>query len=292
MPVRPAVNHRLFHVSRLASAELAGTIVEMLELYHNNISVCAQKVRVVLAEKGLDWVGHHLDLIAGDHTAPDYLAINPKGLVPTLVDDGKVVMESTVICEYLDDAFPDPPLRPADPYSRSLMRRWAKLPDDGIHVACGSLSFAGIFAHQLRSGFDAAGLERRLDNMPDPARAARQRQIMANGFDVPFVRDAIMAHVRMLGDMEAGLDLGPWLAGAAYSLAEACIAPYVERLDRLGLAALWDDLPGVAAWFDRVRARPSFAAAFTTFPPTDYDDLLRDRGESVWPEVERVLAAG
>ncbi len=263
----------------------------MLELYHNNISVCAQKVRVVLAEKGLDWVDRHLDLIAGDHNDPSYLAINPKGLVPTLVDDGRVVMESTVICEYLDDAFPDPPLRPADPYSRSLMRRWAKVPDDGIHVACGTLSFAAIFASQLRAGFDTVGLERRLDSMPDPARAARQRQIMEHGFDVPFVRDAIMAQVRMLGDMEAGLDRA-WLAGTTFSLAEACIAPYVERLDRLGLAALWDGLPGVAAWFDRVRARASFAAAFTSYPPTDYDDLLRDRGDSVWPEVERVLAAG
>ncbi len=264
----------------------------MLELYHNNISVCAQKARVVLAEKGLDWVDRHLDLIAGDHNDPGYLAINPKGLVPTLVDDGKVVMESTVICEYLDDAFPDPPLRPTDPYSRSLMRRWAKVPDDGIHVSCGSLSFAGIFANQLRAGFDAAGVERRVSAMPDPARAARQRQIIEHGFDVPFVRDAIMAHVRMLGDMETGLDSGPWLAGAAFSLAEACITPYIERLDRLGLAPLWGDLPNVAAWFDRVRARASFAAAFTSFPPTDYDDLLRDRGETVWPEVERVLATG
>ena len=203
-----------------------------------------------------------------------------------------MVPESTVICEYLDDAFPDPPLRPADPYGRSLMRRWTKVPDDGIHVACGSLSFAGAFARQLQTDFDADALERRMDAMPDPARAARQRQIMEHGFDVPFVRDAVRAHARMLRDMEAGLEGGPWLAGETFSLAEACITPYMERLDRLGLAPMWDGLPGVAAWFDRVRARPSFAAAFTSFPPSDYDDLLRDRGETVWPEVQKVLAAG
>ena len=263
----------------------------MLELYHHNISVCAQKVRVVLAEKGLEWVNHHVDLMAGDQAKPAYLAINPKGVVPTLVDDGRIVPDSTVICEYLDDAFPSPSLRPVDPYSRSLMRRWSKVPDDGIHLACGSLSFASIFARQLQSGFDAEALERRLNSMPDQNRAARQRQIMENGFDVPFVRDAIMAHVNMLSDMESGLERGPWLAGETFSLGDACITPYVERLDRLGLAPMWDKLPRVADWFDQVRARPSFDAAFTSFPPPDYDDLLRERGETVWPQVKKVLAS-
>ncbi|MCY4551135.1 MAG: glutathione S-transferase family protein [Defluviicoccus sp.] len=263
----------------------------MLELYHHNISVCAQKVRVVLAEKGLDWVGHHVDLVAGAQTEPAYLAVNPKGVVPALVDDGRIVTESTVICEYLDDAYPDPPLRPAQPHARSLIRLWARVPDDGIHVHCASVSFASAFARQLQAGFDEDALERRLDSMPDPRRAARQRQIMERGFDVPFVQDAVMAFVGMLGDMQAALEHGPWLAGQTFSLADACIAPYVERLDRLGLAPMWDGLPRVAAWYDALRARPSYDAAFTAFPPTGYDDLLRDRDDSAWPEVETAIAA-
>lgn len=263
----------------------------MLELYHHNISVCAQKVRVVLAEKGLDWVGHHVDLVAGEQAKPAYLGVNPKGVVPALVDDGRVVTESTVICEYLDDAYPDPPLRPEDPYSRSLMRLWARVPDDGIHVHCASVSFASAFARQLRAGYDDEALERRLSSMPDPGRASRQRQIMERGFDVPFVRDAVKAFVKMLEDMQAGLEERRWLAGETFSLAEACIAPYIERLDRLGLAPMWDRLPRVAAWFESVRARPSYDAAFTSFPPTGYDDLLRDRNESAWPEVEKLIAA-
>ena len=264
----------------------------MIELYHNNISVCAQKVRVVLAEKDLGWTNHHLNLKAGDHTKADYLAINPKAVVPALVDAGRVVTESTVICEYLDDAYADIPLRPTDAYAKSLMRRWAKVPDDGIHLACGSLSFASIFARQLRSGFDEDALEARLNSMPDQSRAARQRRIMENGFEVPFVRDAIRAHVNMLNAMQVELEQGPWLAGDTYSLAEACITPYIERLDRLGLAPMWDQLPRIAAWFEAVRARPSYGAAFTAFPPADYDDLLRDRGETVWPDVKKVLADG
>ncbi|MBM3487798.1 MAG: hypothetical protein FJX67_14390 [Alphaproteobacteria bacterium] len=87
----------------------------MLALYHTNISVCAQKVRLVLAEKALAWESRVVDLIAGAQTWPDYVALNPKGVVPTLVHDGRPIVESTVICEYLDDAFPAPPPRRSDP---------------------------------------------------------------------------------------------------------------------------------------------------------------------------------
>ena len=86
----------------------------MLTLYHNDMSVCAQKVRLCLAEKGLSYTDKHLNLRAGDQKHRDYLKLNPNGYVPTLVHDDFVVYESTVVCEYLDDAFPDPPLKPAD----------------------------------------------------------------------------------------------------------------------------------------------------------------------------------
>ena len=69
----------------------------MLELYHNGMSTCSQKVRFCLAEKGLDWTDHHMDLRAGEQHLPDYLRINPNGVVPTLVDDGRVIIESTVV---------------------------------------------------------------------------------------------------------------------------------------------------------------------------------------------------
>lgn len=76
----------------------------MLELYHGYTSVCAQKVRLVLAEKGLEW-NSHVMLLNGDHLEPDYLKLNPNGVVPTLVHDGNVIVESNVIMHYLDDFF-------------------------------------------------------------------------------------------------------------------------------------------------------------------------------------------
>ena len=86
----------------------------MIELYHNDMSTCAQKVRFTLAEKNLTWESHHLDLRARDQQKPDYVKLNPNAVVPTLVHDGTVIVESNVINEYLDDAFPAPALRPDD----------------------------------------------------------------------------------------------------------------------------------------------------------------------------------
>jgi glutathione S-transferase len=263
----------------------------MLELYHHNISVCAQKVRLVLEEKGLKAVEHHIDLKARQQTSPEYLAINPRGTVPALVHGGRPILESTIICEYLDDAFPEAPVRPADPADRAEMRRWAKMPDDGIHVACGSLSFACVFADQVRGDTPIAEMRERLAALPDQNRARRQLEIMEHKFDSPIVQDAIRLHMKMLTEMSGRLQDNDWLAGDGWSLAEACLLPYVERLHRMGLAPMWADLPGIAAWYDRVRARPSYERGIAAYPPLDaYDDLLIERGETRWPEVQRVLA--
>ena len=84
----------------------------MLELHHNNVSVCAQKVRIVLAEKDVPWTSRHLSLAKGEHLTPEFKALNPRGVVPVLVHDGHVIVESSVICAYLDEVFPKPPLCP------------------------------------------------------------------------------------------------------------------------------------------------------------------------------------
>src|SRR6516165_2432702 len=108
----------------------------MLTLYHNDMSLCAQKVRICLAEKGLAWEDKHLVLRAAEHQQPWYLKLNRRAVVPTLVHDGHVVTESNVILEYLEDVSPEPRLRPNDPYNRSKMRLWIKQLDEDVHDAC------------------------------------------------------------------------------------------------------------------------------------------------------------
>ena len=108
----------------------------MLALYHFDRSTAAQKVRLALAEKGLAWESRYIDpgLSKREQHDPGYLALNPRGVVPTLLHDGKAIRESQVILEYLEDVFPAPPLRPADPFERARMRLWTKLIDEFIHV--------------------------------------------------------------------------------------------------------------------------------------------------------------
>jgi len=105
----------------------------MLELYHSINSVCAQKVRVVLAEKGLEYQ-ERLMTLRGDQFDPEYLKLNPNAVVPTLVHDGRPVIESSVILYYLDEAFPQPPLMPRDAHERAR-DVWAIQDDLVAHVA-------------------------------------------------------------------------------------------------------------------------------------------------------------
>src|SRR5258708_14267938 len=94
----------------------------MITLYHHNISVCAQKVRVALDEKHIPWTGREVDLMKEEHLSPAFLKINPRGLVPVLVHDDTTIYESTVILEYIEDVFPETPLRPASPAPKAKMR--------------------------------------------------------------------------------------------------------------------------------------------------------------------------
>ena len=104
----------------------------MLTLYDFGNSVCCQKVRITMRVKGLTWDAVRVDLFKAEQYDPKYLKLNPKGIVPTLVHDGKSIIESTLICEYLDDTFPEPRLIPSDPWQRTRMRLWSKMVDEGL----------------------------------------------------------------------------------------------------------------------------------------------------------------
>src|ERR1043165_1729709 len=97
----------------------------MLTLYHYWSSVCSQKVRMCLTEKGLRWESKHVDILAFENYEPACTSLNPKAVGPTLDHDGHVLIESNIILEYLEDVFPNhTPLRPAAPFERSVMRLW------------------------------------------------------------------------------------------------------------------------------------------------------------------------
>ena len=159
---------------------------------------------------------------------------------------------------------------PAAPAERARTRLWLKRIDDPTHPACGVLTHATAF----RSSFLAktpAEQGTHLAKIPDPARRARQRAVYRDGLDAPIVADAVRTHDRMLIDMEAALADAPFLAGAAYSLADAAATPDVNRLQNLGLLTVWAATkPRMLEWYARIQQRPSFKRAITDYV-TDAD---------------------
>ena len=223
-----------------------------MELYHNNMSVCAQKVRVTIAEKGLSPAEVHLNLGSGDSHTLEYLKLNPKGVVPTLIDKGKVIVESTVICEYLDDAYPDPRLKPEDPYERAQMRLWTLIPDAGLHFWCSTVSFAIAWRHQDRRAQMAKW---------SPEVRAERMEAIERGLDAPLVALHLAKYVDILRKMGRALKMGPWLTGDIYSLADIAMLPYVYRLDDMAQNWIWEndsDMAPIGDWLDRSRARAGF----------------------------------
>ena len=262
----------------------------MIELYHNDMSVCAQKVRFALGEKTLEWKSHHLNLRGGDQQKPEYVRLNPSAVVPTLVDDGRVIIESTVINEYIDDAYPEPRLRPADAGARARMRLWTKQLDEGVHVATRVISNAIAFRHQkLALGADA--LKALHDKIPDPKKREESWENITKGVESRFFVDAVRRFDRLLTDMEASLSKDCWLAAGEFSLADIGYAPYIRRLQDLQLQFLWDNRPHIPAWFERVAKRPGYRQGFEDWANDAYASLMREKGAEAQPRIKAILKA-
>jgi glutathione S-transferase len=260
----------------------------MLTLYHGRTLVCSIKARLALAEKGVSF-DSRLMTLRGDQFDPGYMKLNPNAVVPTIVHDGRVVIESTVIMHYIDEAFPGPALVPTDPLARSKIRMMTKLMDEYVHVACMTLTFATA-NREWFARMTPQEMKAELAKSPDSKRAEIKGQVVTHGLDAPLAVDAIVQHQKLLDGIEAAIKNGPYLAGQQWSLADAAATPYVWRLDKLKLARMWDDRPGVLAWYDRVQSRPSFKAAVDDWlSPTDLERYAL--APDPWPKVQNIVRA-
>lgn len=260
----------------------------MIHFYDNNMSVCAQKVRLVLAAKGLAYERHHLDLRAGDQFRPEYLALNPKAVVPTIVDQGAPIIESTAIIAYLDDTYPEPSLKPADPLQRAAMWQWMILPDGSLHDACGLASFAIAFRHQL-ARLEPAALEAHYAKMPDATRRENVRAVVEKGLDAPGIGVALTTYRNAIRSMASELEKTAWLVADTWSLADITMLPYVLRLEHLGLDWFWEDAPLVADWLERSKARSEYEAIDEHLVPA-YVELMTASGIAQADRVRAIVS--
>ena len=261
----------------------------MLELYHNINSVCAQKVRMALLEKGVAATEHLLTL-RGDQFDPAYMKLNPNGLVPTLVHDGTVILESSLILYYIDEAVTGPALMPKDPKLRHRVRVFNKLIDEYGHMACMTLTFATAFRPRLLT-LSKEQQEAEYAKTPNKKRAEIKRDVITHGLDSGFAREALTVKDKLLHMIDDAVKDGPYLAGDAWSLAEAAVIPYVLRLELLRMAKLWDRYPGVAKWWDLVKHRPSTEQAIWSRMGDGDWAPFKSITDDPWPKVRGLMNA-
>lgn len=258
----------------------------MLTLYTHIMSPCAQKVRIVLAEKAIDWQARPVDLANKENLEPWYLALNPLGVVPTLVHNGQPVIESSVICEYLEDAYPQTALRPGNPVLTARMRVWLKHIDNKLHPACGALQWPLVMRPGLLSK-SPEEQQRLINQIPEEPRRERQRRLLAMGLEAPDVKGAVAVYRQTIEKMEQTLQQQPWLTGDSFGISDCATAPYFQTVIQFGWLMMLDDYPAVRDWLERVRQRPSFSSAVSD----DFDDALlldlRKKGHEAWPVIER-----
>jgi glutathione S-transferase len=223
-----------------------------------------------LFEKAIPFDGHHVDLFDFDQVAPEYLAVNPNGVVPTLVDDGRAVYESTVINEYLDDRYPDPPLEPGDAFARAEMRMWVQTFQDVVFPAAGLLSQVKFIAGELNRRWPADELEALIRRKVNKDRVPRQLRAVHGELTDEEIEAAVQKIETTLDRAENALGDGrSWLAGS-YSLADVAAAPNLYRLDLIERGELIERRPLVASWYERLRARDAFRRTYE-FSPSVHD---------------------
>ncbi len=233
-----------------------------LHLYHFALSNCSQRVRLALEEKGLDWTSHHLDLPGNEHLTSDYGRLNPNRVVPTLVHDGRVVIESNDILGHLEASFPEPALRPADAEGRARMQALVDRAS-AFQGAFKVISHDRIFRPFRKIGPSELALYERAEA---PALAAFMRDYAENGEAWRArVESAETELADTLDGLEAALGEAPWLSGDAYGLADVSWVVNVHRFGPAGVT--FEAHPRLAAWGERATSRPAFDRAVASYVP-------------------------
>jgi maleylacetoacetate isomerase len=205
-----------------------------LRLYTYWRSSAAYRVRIALAVKGLDYesVPRHLLRDGGEQRRPQYLAMNPQGLVPALEHDGQVIAQSLAICEYLEEIHPQPPLLPADARGRATVRSMA------LAIACDVHPLNNLRVQQYLRGELGQGEE---------AVARWTRHWIERGF----------AAFERLIERHSGD--GRHCYGASVTLADAFLVPQVYNARRVQLDL--SPYPRLTATTRHLESLPAFAAA-------------------------------
>jgi glutathione S-transferase len=240
----------------------------MLELYHSGHTTCSKQVRHCLNEKGLAYTSRYVELWSYENLKPEYLKLNPFGVVPTLVHDGAPIANSFCIMEYVEDVFPEKPLRPADPVQRAKSRLWCWLADE-VHPAMADATYSANMRNRARN-MDRATLDRVLSMMPVPERRERLATVAGKGFDEHEIAHRYERLAFFFDRLATDFGRGPWICGETFSLGDVAVLAIVDRVRELK-PEMVAKVPAVAAWHARMFERDAVKKVYAL----DTDEVPR-----------------
>jgi glutathione S-transferase len=248
----------------------------MLRLYSFGPGANSMKPLLALYEKGLTFEHKQLDPARFEHHTDWFKAINPRGQVPALDDGGRIVTESTVICEYLEDAHPtEVRLRPEDPWERAQMRVWTKWVDEYFCWCVSTVAWHRYVGNMVKHLSDAE-FEEKLRAIPLPEQQVKWRRAR-DGFPQDLLDEEmrkIAVSVRKLDDHLAEYE---WLAGGMYSLADICNFAIANGME-MGFSEFVNesDTPHLLHWIRQINERPAAKAMFAHVPRERFEPAKAD----------------
>lgn len=196
----------------------------MIEVYYGSPSIYGRKVLTTLDEKGLDYEIKKMSFATQDHLKPEYLKLNPNGEIPTLVDDDRVIYESTAIMEYLDEEYPEPPLMPKDPYDRARVRMIDDFLDLHLHSAIRGCAIKYFHQQEITA-----------DDLKKIEEGMKRMDVYLNG--------------------------QKFLVGGAFSLADCSFLPVIPSLIKFKFERFLNGSSAFLDYIERLKSRPGYKGA-------------------------------
>ncbi|MGB0572374.1 MAG: glutathione S-transferase family protein [Alphaproteobacteria bacterium] len=268
---------------KLATSDIKTTEVldwEGLHLFHFMGSSCSQKTRISFAAKGVEWESHHVDIAHFENFTEWFMGINPRGLMPTLVHDGDVHIESNDIIEYVDATFDGPKLFPSDPDEQAFVQASMKREDD-LHLCVRALTFRYLLPVEMMKKpedavdvYEAEGAET-VGGEVDGRKAIEvdfwRKMNANNGITDEQVIEAASEFLKAFGELEERLEEREWLLASGFSALDIAWWITVYRITKLGFPT--ERFPKLFAWYEKLLAREDFAREVA--PPPEMIEVSR-----------------
>lgn len=256
-------------------------------LYHNPFSSCSQKVRLIFAEKNVEFESKLIDIHNGEQFDESYLLLNPNAVVPTLVHNGRAIIESSLINEYLDDIHPEPKLMPHAAYNKYIVRLFNRFIDEKLHSSAATITY-GIVMRPLYKDLPAAELEEKLSQIPSEEMKANRQQVIESGVKADVFRNAFDTFIECFHIAESHLNNTRFIGGDSSTLADFSFLPYVLRFEHLGFQNHIRKFPKVYNWYEMMQARPSYEKAISNWIPDHMLEVFNNAAELAKDELASV----